>query len=245
MTLPWTFRYFKERWQKLSHPWDHRLVEQIYGYNGEARKLFTDATGITFLDEGTHFFRLQNGASLSVYASPYTPSLGDWGFQYHPDQGHSFSIHNIDVAITHGPPKGIMDLTHLGERAGCPYVFEAIARARPRMHCFGHIHEAWGAKLVTWRHKISQNPSHLSDIDNGKSVIIGRLSNVRNYVEFATTSHCPGDPSMLEWCSQTLFVNASIDGTQMLPIQPPWFVDLELSPASRLSSEASSSSTTS
>ncbi|KAJ5197860.1 uncharacterized protein N7498_006977 [Penicillium cinerascens] len=218
---------------------DHRLVEKTYGYNGEARGLFTDAIGITFLDEGTHPFRLRNGASLSVYASPYTPSLGDWGFQYHPDQGHEFFIHDIDVAITHGPPKGIMDYTNSGQRAGCPYLFEAITRARPRMHCFGHIHEAWGAKLVTWRHRISQNPSHLTDIDNEKSVIVDRLSNVRSSMEFATTSHCSGDPSRLEWGSQTLFVNASIDGTQTLPIQPPWLVDIELPPASRLSSEAS------
>lgn len=236
---------FQRKVAEVQPPLDHRLVERTYGYDGEARKLFTDGTGITFLDEGIHSFRLRNGASLSVYASPYNPSLGDWGFQYHPDQGHTFSIHHIDVAITHGPPKGIMDYTHSGQRAGCPYIFEAIARARPRMHCFGHIHEAWGAKLVTWRHKISQKPSHLSDIDNEKSVIIDRLSNVRRSMEFATTSHCSGDPSRLEWGSQTLFVNASIDGTQILPIQSPWLVDLELPPASRLSGEASSSDTTS
>ncbi|KAJ6037278.1 hypothetical protein N7540_001557 [Penicillium herquei] len=68
-------------------PLDPKLVDQVYGHYGEARRILDDATGITVLDEGTYSFRLQDGASLTVYASPYTPSLGDWGFQYHPDHG--------------------------------------------------------------------------------------------------------------------------------------------------------------
>ncbi|OQD68480.1 hypothetical protein PENDEC_c035G04348 [Penicillium decumbens] len=222
---------FQRKVAEVRPPLDPRLLEQAYGYYGEVRQLFTDTTGITFLDEGTHSFRLQNGALLNVYASPNTPSLGDWGFQYHPDHGHDFSIHNVDVAVTHGPSKGIMDYTYSGQRAGCPYLFEAIARARPRMHCFGHIHEGWGAKLVTWRRDISKRPSHLTDIDNEKSVLIDRLSTLRPSMEFSTTSHCSGDPNPLKWGSQTLFVNAAIQGTEDLPIQPPWLVDLELPPA--------------
>lgn len=62
-------------------------IESLYGYDGEARRLFED-TGITFLDEGVHCFHLQNGALPTIYASPYTPSLGDWGLQYHPEKNH-------------------------------------------------------------------------------------------------------------------------------------------------------------
>lgn len=224
---------FQQKVAEARPPLDPRLVEQVYGSYGEARCILTDATGITFLDEGTHLFRLQNGASLKVYASPHTPSLGNWGFQYHPDRGHNFSIHNVDIAMTHGPPKGIMDYTYSGQRAGCPYLFEAITRARPRMHCFGHIHEGWGAKLVTWRQKISQKPCHLTDIDNGNSVLIDKLSTVASK-SFSATSHCSGDPNPLIYGSQTLFVNASIEGTEDRPIQPPWLVDLELPPANDL-----------
>ncbi|KAJ5826595.1 hypothetical protein N7447_003358 [Penicillium robsamsonii] len=134
-----------------AQPLDSKLVQKIYGNCEDARGLFNEEeTGITFLDEGTHSFRLQNGALLSVYASPYTPSLGDSGFQYHPDHGHDFQIENVDIVIAHGSPEGIMDYTHSGQRAGCPHLFRAIARAqhRPLMHCFGHIHEGWGAKIV-------------------------------------------------------------------------------------------------
>lgn len=30
-------------------------------------------TGVTYLEEGSHEFRLRNGAALRVYASPYQP----------------------------------------------------------------------------------------------------------------------------------------------------------------------------
>jgi hypothetical protein len=98
------------------------------------------------------------------------------------------------------------------------------------MHCFGHIHEEWGAKLVAWRQKVSQKPSYLTDIDNGSSVLVGKLSTVGSK-SLSATSHCSGDQNPLTYGSHTLFVNASIEGAGDLPIQPPWLVDLELRPA--------------
>ncbi|CAG8903289.1 unnamed protein product [Penicillium egyptiacum] len=217
-----------------SQPLDPRLVQKVYGNYEEARGLFSEKeTGITFLDEGIHHFRLQNGARLNVYASPYTPSLGDWGFQYHPHRGHDFRIENVDVVMTHGPPKGIMDYTNSGQHAGCPHLFKAIVRARhrPLMHCFGHIHEGWGGKLVRWRDKVSPEPSHLTDIDNEQSVLISRLSTLRgkgNPTECSTTSNCSEYYNPLKRGSETLFINATLEGSQDLLIQPPWLVDLDL-----------------
>lgn len=224
---------FQRKIAECRPPLDPELVEKIYGKYGEARMLFEEETGITFLDEGTHHFHLQNGASLRVYASPYTPSLGDWGFQYHPESGHDFSIPQVDVVMTHGPPRGVLDYTRSGERAGCSFLFQAIARSRPRLHCFGHIHEGWGGKLVTWRQHTSGNPSHLTDIDNGNTILIDRLSNIAEKdtvasVQCSTTSHCPGDKNPFQCGLQTLFINASIEGTEDFPVQPPWLVDLEL-----------------
>jgi len=72
-----------------AQPIERELIEQGYGHDGEAKRLSEDSW-ITFFDEGVYSFHLQNGALLTIYASPYTPSLGDWGFQYHPDNGHDF-----------------------------------------------------------------------------------------------------------------------------------------------------------
>jgi len=45
--------------------------------------------------------------------------------------------------ITHGPPNGIGDRTSEGVYAGCRHLRrEVLNRVRPRLHLFGHIHEA-------------------------------------------------------------------------------------------------------
>ena len=230
---------------------DADLVRKVYGDYGEAREILEDArdVGIILLDEGNHQFDLENGARLTVYASPLTPSLGDWGFQYRPDQGHIFDVSNeVDIMITHGPPKGIMDYTDDKRRAGCPHLFEAVARARPRLHCFGHIHEGWGAKMVTWRHQPTPNPSHFTDINNDTSFTVAKLSSFSTS-KFDTaelkeqkiqrsqhyrqqrcyaTSHCTEDAHPLEFGVQTLFVNAAIQGVDDSAPQLPWLVDIEL-----------------
>lgn len=211
------------------------LVVREYGSPGEARQPFEDArdAGIVFLDEGSHRFVLDNGALLTVYASPYTPSMGQWGFQYRPEEGRTFQIEEgTDIAITHGPPKGVMDYTYARERAGCPDLFSAIACARPLLHCFGHIHEGWGAKLVTWKdeHEHGELLTHFTTIDNNISPVIDKLSTLQpsrfesqedkdqklqkvqqyDQARCCATSHCAGDEHPLQKGKQTLFVNASI-----------------------------------
>jgi hypothetical protein len=157
------------------------LVRDTYGNIGEARALFeTDAAkaaGSVFLDEGNHSCKLDNGASLSVYASPYTASKScTWGFQYHPAQEHIWNTKsNTDVVITHSPPKGVLGYTDAKPRAGSASLFAAVARARPNVHCFRHIHEAWGAKAVVWRKTTSDEPSHFVDIDNDLSIAVESL----------------------------------------------------------------------
>ena len=245
---------FKKKVTEVRPPVDPALVKVTYGDYGEARQIFEQVKnkGIILLDEGEHTFILQNGALLTVYASPWTPQMGEWGFQYPPNQGHNFEImKNVDVAITHGPPKGIMDYTNDRQRAGSSELFAVIARARPRLHCFGHIHEGWGAKMVTWRNQPTKTPSHFTDIDNDKSTVIEKLSGftpstfdtpeiklekgkrLKYYRQerCCSTSHCSGDYSPLESGKQTLFVNASIEGTEEQPMQLPWLIDLELLPA--------------
>ncbi|KAL1305084.1 hypothetical protein AAFC00_002018 [Neodothiora populina] len=149
---------------------------------GVARK-----EGVVFLDEGSHTFRLDNGALLRIYASPYTPDFQDWGFAYPVKTHDSFNSHthsfdkttnicqnpipsfsassteeserNVDVVITHGPPYKQLDLTATGLNVGCPHLLHAISRAKPLIHCFGHIHEGYGARLVEWANNDSAKAS--------------------------------------------------------------------------------------
>ncbi|KAI0099229.1 ser/Thr protein phosphatase family protein [Nemania sp. FL0031] len=240
---------FKQKINEAAEPLDPELVQREYGDYGEARYLYDEASGITFLDEGTHKFTLNNGASMTVYASPYTPSMGGNAFQYHPGTGHKFAIEeDTDIVITHGPPHGIMDRTAEGRR-GCTDLFKAVARTRPLLHCFGHIHEEWGAKVVAWREQPTDNPSHFTDIENGESRVIDTLKNItqtkfdtpqtiaeklcraEQYTRqgYRATSHCHGDENPLTRGKHTLFVNAALEGlTDGLPTHPPWVVDIDL-----------------
>ncbi|KAL2681061.1 hypothetical protein Neosp_008664 [[Neocosmospora] mangrovei] len=226
-------------------------VKAEYGDYGDARRLFDPHEDIVLLEEGSHQFKLDNGALLRVYASPYTPTTGnssDWGFQY--SGAHEFAIEKgTDIVVTHGPPHGIMDMTTERERIGCPQLFASVARAQPKLHCFGHVHSSWGAKLVAWRPTISDKPSHFSDVDNGKSMVVENLSRLKgSKFESAEakvarqeaaeryrsqrccqTSHCEGDDRPLS-PEETLFVNAAVMGTDEELSQYPWLVDIELEP---------------
>lgn len=246
---------FQNRLSEAVEPIEPELVKRVFGDFGQARQLIDDAkdTGIIFLDEGDHQFTLANGASLKVFATPFTPSKSGWGFQYGPETGRQFPISkDTDLIISHGPPLGVMDYTDSRRRAGCPHLFAAVARSRPRMHCFGHIHEGWGAKLVTWRDQLSDQPSHFADIDNSRSIVIDKLANLipnkfdtpesakekqskaRVYTDrgYTSASHCSHDTDPLRPGQQTLFVNASSQGLHPdLPHQPFWIVDIDLSKA--------------
>ena len=99
---------FKKKVAEAAPPLDPDLVVEEYGAHGKARQLFEEMkdTGLVFLDEGNHRFTLKNGAQLTVYASPWTPALGAWGFQYRPVRGHNFSIgKGVDVVVTSGPQR--------------------------------------------------------------------------------------------------------------------------------------------
>ena len=221
---------------------DLQLVEKEYGRHGDARRILESA-GMVYLDEGTHSFGLANGALLTVYASPYTPSLNEWAFNYDPREEHRWKISpDVDIAITHCPPRGVLDYTSCRERAGSPGLFAAIARARPLMHCFGHIHEAWGAKMVSWIEEPNEKPSHFTDIDNDESHLLESLSSLRAQKfddsdrvaeklarrrAYDGRGHCTAS-APIERGQQTLFVNAAIEGEADEKQQWPSLVTLQL-----------------
>lgn len=240
---------FSNTRREISSTIDGPALKRTYGDLGEARALFDAeeprAAGITFLDEGIHRIPLANGALMTVYASPYTPSKSSgWGFQYDPSQEqHDWTLDNtVDLAMTHSPPHGIFDYTASKTRAGSQGLFAAIAKAKPKVHCFGHIHESWGAKLVQWRPELSDEPSHFTDIDNDGSRLIesratldnGRFddeatleSKATKRAVLAAQGYCKIDTAILDK-EQTLFVNAAIEcveeGTQHLP----WLLEMQL-----------------
>jgi len=138
----------------------------------KARGLFTAAQkvhGIRLLDEGVHSFTLSENRHFTIYASPYTPEFNGYAWSYSSrenrfdeDAENPIPLNgSVDIVMTHGPPMLTMppplegneyklDVNRDRKHCGCPMLFEAIRLAKPRLHCFGHIHEGYGAQEMCW-----------------------------------------------------------------------------------------------
>jgi predicted phosphohydrolase len=103
--------------------------EEYKAYHDNALEIMTGPSakeaGVTYLEEGTYTFTLRNGAKFTLYASPYTPGSGGWGFPYQPLEDRFNDATQIapgrvsvatlpipsgvDMVMTHGPPQTILD----------------------------------------------------------------------------------------------------------------------------------------
>jgi Icc-related predicted phosphoesterase len=143
--------------------------EEYLKYHEAALEIMTGPlakeAGATYLEEGAYTFTLSNSAKFTVYASPYTPGSGGWAFHTNLSTDRFNNTNqatlnrtslianpipsSVDIVMTHGPPYSILDQVD-NQNLGCSNLLRAVSRARPLMHCFGHIHEGHGANIVTW-----------------------------------------------------------------------------------------------
>ncbi len=87
---------------------------------------------------------------LSIWGSPWQPWFHDWAFNL--PRGEPLAERwrqaptGVDLLVTHGPPRGILDRIATGEDVGCEALLAELERIRPAVHMFGHIHEARGTQ---------------------------------------------------------------------------------------------------
>lgn len=120
----------------------------------------------------------------------------------------------IDLMLTHGPPFGILDAVAANENVGCEHLFKAVQRCRPRVHCFGHIHEGWGAERMNW----STESTKRIEVESQKTL----------HQRFAYLDLTDSEGPPLSFGQETLFVNAAIMNKRYSPVNAPWVVDLDL-----------------
>ncbi|KAM0513060.1 hypothetical protein ACHAPE_008268 [Trichoderma viride] len=222
-----------------------------------------EVNGVRYLTEGTYSFDLANGSRLRIYASQYTPKYGAWAFQYHSGE-HDFDIpSDVDIAMTHGPPLGILDRTSRGDRAGCGTLFRSLYQARPKIHCFGHIHENWGAELMQWKPEPTISETVISsttvlDKENSRTLYTLTPPPLAIPTNDTTLTQTEEHNRLLEWSKdrgcyidlvdgenrisegeQTLFVNASIMSVRYRPTQMPMVIDMDLPRATEPNSRQS------
>ena len=105
----------------------------------EARARLTNATYLE--DSGCEI------GGLTFHGSPWTPVFWDWAFMLSEEElaaKWALIPKGVDVLVTHGPPFGVLDWTNREEHAGSATLLDRLDEANPRLHVFGHIHEAAG-----------------------------------------------------------------------------------------------------
>lgn len=85
---------------------------------------------------------------IKFYGTPWSVEFNNWAFMLD-EERLSQKFSNIpmdtDILITHTPPFGILDnigAKHLGSHA----LETRILKVKPKIHFFGHIHEAHGSE---------------------------------------------------------------------------------------------------
>jgi hypothetical protein len=205
-------------------------------------------SGIRFLSLGFHEVELENKGLLKIYATPYTPfppgvDDSEWAFGYKsnedlynpPGTGIWYSIPSgppetkiseerkgeVDILISHGPPRYRLDRTEEGENVGCKNLWRAVRRCKPKVHCFGHVHAGYGAELVRWTEENGDLPKD-DDVDDGIEEVRNINGDIGDGVRrLVVTEEGSGR-------KETLFVNAALLGQEMLE-KMPWLVEMELS----------------
>ncbi len=85
---------------------------------------------------------------INIWGSPVTLWYENWAFNRHP--GEDINKHwelipkNTNLLITHSPIFGTLDKLEMGLQIGCHDLLKKVDEIKPRLHLFGHVHEAYG-----------------------------------------------------------------------------------------------------
>ena len=85
---------------------------------------------------------------IKIFGSPHTPQFGNWAFMKERTKLERFwrlaIDEDVDIIVTHGPPKGILDKSYDRENnieaCGDKSLLNRILEVQPAYSLFGHIH---------------------------------------------------------------------------------------------------------
>lgn len=133
--------------------------------------------------------------------------------------------------MTHGPPMGVLDAVQSGDHVGCEHLLRAMRRCKPKLHCFGHIHEGWGAKKVKWQGGDELDVRKPTDHIKRSDSIAMDDQQMRDERAVHIDISIGGEDAVI-YGRETMMVNASIMSLTYKPFQAPWLVDVDLEKAS-------------
>jgi calcineurin-like phosphoesterase family protein len=91
---------------------------------------------------------------VRIYGAPQIPACGPasvHAFQYarSSDAWSETVPDDTDILVTHTPPRFHLDLP-LPHALGCEFLLAEVARVKPALHVFGHVHWGAGRQVVWW-----------------------------------------------------------------------------------------------
>lgn len=132
---------------------NHDWCGQACSFRGDSPRHARTTNLQILVDEGTTVpSRGPHERAVSVWATPWSNTSGDWAFMKEPDElGLVYAAipEGIDILLSHQPPYGHVDevfdpesggLAHLGSRE----LLAAIERVRPKLVICGHVHGGFG-----------------------------------------------------------------------------------------------------
>eukprot|EP01125_Pyxidicula_operculata_P014724 TRINITY_DN4939_c0_g1_i3.p1 TRINITY_DN4939_c0_g1~~TRINITY_DN4939_c0_g1_i3.p1 ORF type:complete len:130 (-),score=23.47 TRINITY_DN4939_c0_g1_i3:20-409(-) len=92
---------------------------------------------------------------IKIYGSSWVLPRHEWAFNLKEDimkEVWERLPSDIDILVTHGPPKGHRATTHKNEDIGDIHLANAVKRIKPAVHVFGHVHTGYGKSRTenTW-----------------------------------------------------------------------------------------------
>lgn len=127
-------------------PIEHKIY--VPGNHNTSDKMIDDKV---YTDKG--IIRLMHNSvtikGINIFGSPFTPTFGlNWAYNVNRNKLDSYwqaIPEDTDILVTHGPPKGILDLagreSSLTEQTGDKALLNHVFRVKPKYHIFGHIHD--------------------------------------------------------------------------------------------------------
>jgi Icc-related predicted phosphoesterase len=105
---------------------------------------------------------------LHFYGIPWCPYFGgEWNYETTEDkiaEAYARVPKDVDVLVSHCPPKRQLDLVPSGENIGSLAAFDWFARRgfAPKVWLFGHAHEAFGLKV--WNSTLLSNAAGVQHV---------------------------------------------------------------------------------
>lgn len=108
---------------------------------------------ILYLQHDSITLTFPGDRKLKIHGAPQIPKCGgkEFAFQYERGQdAWSNTIpDDVDILITHNPPKWHLDIAQNGG-LGDEHELKECWRVKPTLHVFGHIHSGHGKEYVWW-----------------------------------------------------------------------------------------------